>query len=266
MKKIILCALAFSVLFAGCAKKETPGVAEPERIQPQRKGYEIAFSDDFNPGLNFIDDFGISIVLVVDVSGSMANRPESGGQPKYIQAAQALKTVSLYLEGLAEKQSDLKVNVAVIKFSNAVETVLPLTELRGDGIQKLQAACVPENFVPKGGTAIGLALEKGSEILAQSGTILNSMMIVTDGANTVSPEPEKVLKAIYSNANNKSNEEITVKTSTQLLSFIGFDIDSNIFDVLHELGARITSAADQTGLETSLKSLLEADITQLEGN
>ncbi len=263
MKKTFAIMLASSLLLLGsCVKNEVPSADQP----PVKKGFQLEFGSGFNTGMNAVDDFGISIALIVDVSGSMANRPDSGGEPKYIQAAGALKTVSLYLEKLAKTQKDLKVNVAVIKFSSEVSTVLPLTAMDEGGFAKLNAACVPENFDPKGGTAIGLALERGSEILAQSGTIFNSMIIVTDGANTILPEPAKVIKAIYSNANNKSTADFTVRTSTQLMSFIGFDIDSHIFDEFHELGARITSAVNQSELETSLKSLLEADITKLEGN
>jgi hypothetical protein len=260
VNKIALTIFASALMLAGCAKNDGT-----EAVQPKR-GFELTFSEDFKPGMNMVDDIGISIVLVVDVSGSMTNRPESGGRPKYIQAANALETVSNYLASLAEKERGMKVNVAVIKFSNEVYTVLPLTELNGEGISLMKQACVPANFEPRDGTAIGLGLQKGSEILAQSGTIFNSMILVTDGDNTISPDPLKVMGAIYSNRNNKSRDDRIVRTSTQLISFIGFDIDSPMFAKFHSLGARVTSAGNQAELEESLKSLLEADITKLEGN
>ncbi|HCM26901.1 MAG TPA: hypothetical protein DIC34_10215 [Treponema sp.] len=258
MKKITVSILALALIL-GCAEKKEPVAAEA--ADP---GYSLQFADGFDSGMNFVDDFGISIVLVVDVSGSMADSPKSGGSAKYIQAANALVTVSEYLEKLAGEQKDLRVNVAVLRFSTGVATVLPMTELRGDGIERLKSICSPENFLPKGGTAIGLALEKGSELLAQSGTIFNSLIIITDGENNGTPDPMKVIDAIYSNRNNKSTEAMKISTSTQLMSFIGFDIDSPQFGVFHELGARITSASDQAELENGLKSLLEADITKLE--
>ena len=249
-------------LAQSCAKAERTVTESP---QPKKTGFELTFGDDFNAGMNYVDDIGISIVIIVDASGSMSHVPNSGGRPKYIQAANALKTVALYLESLSKSQADMKMNVAVLSFSDQVRTILPLTALDPDGIAKLKAVCVPESFTPTGGTAVGLALEKGAEILAQSGTIFNSMLLVSDGANTIDPAPETVIKAIYGDKNNKSTADYPVRTSTQLLSIIGFDVNSPIFDRLHELGARITSAGDQAELEKSLKSLLEADITKLEG-
>ena len=73
-----------------------------------------------------------------------------------------------------------------------------------------------------------------------------------------------VIEAIYSNRNTASTADIRVNTDTQLLSFIGFDVDNGQFGDYAKLGARITATDDQTGLENSLKSLLEADITKLE--
>lgn len=260
MKKLLFILLASVMVFVSCARNESDAA-----VSQIKKEFQLTFSDDFNSGMNAVDDVGISIVLVVDVSGSMSNSPSSLGQPKYIQAASALETVSLYLSDLARKQKDMKVNVAVLKFSNTVSTVLPLTVLNEEGIERLKKACISENFEPKGATAIGLALQKSSEILAQSGTIFNSMIIITDGENTIAPDPNKIIDAIYANRNNKTTENVMIRTSTQLMSFIGFDIDSDMFSSFHEKGARITSAGNQKELEDSLKSLLEADITKLEG-
>ena len=261
MKKIAILVLAAAALF-GCERKAPVTVQEAPPVKEQ--GYRLSLGDDFDAGMNFVDDFGISIVLAVDVSGSMANSPGSGGDRKFLQATRALVTVSEYLWKLAAKQKDLTIKVALLRFSDAAEVILPLTELTEEGYMKLLSMCVPSNFEPKAGTAIGAGLEKGSALLAQSGTIFNSLILVTDGENNRLPEPADVIGAIYANRNDKSTKEMKVRTSTQLLSFIGFDINSPQFSQYHELGARITSANNQTELETSLKALLEADITKLE--
>ncbi len=236
----------------------------PVSYQKKQSGYTLRLGDDFSRGMNRVDDFGISIAIAMDTSGSMGNEPRSGGEAKYVQAAQALATVADYLEGLAASKSDMKLKVALLKFSGTVSVLLPLTELDAAGIARLRAACVPDNFKPGGGTAIGLALERGAGILAQSGTIFNSLIVITDGDNTISPEPEDVIKAIYANRNDKSAEDDPVRTDTQLLSVIGFDVDSPQFARMHELGARITSAGNREELGAGLKDLLEADITKLE--
>lgn len=255
---VVVAAIAL-IIPAVCTEKK-----EEVRTETPPEGYALAFSDDFDAGMNFVDDFGISIVLAVDVSGSMADSPAGGGDRKYIQATNALITVSDYLMGLAEKQSDLKIQVALLRFSDKVEVVLPMTLLDEGGYARLRQMCAPANFAPGGGTAIGAGLQKGSELLAQSGTIFNSLIVVTDGENNRQPEPADVIDAIYANRNDKSTDAMKVRTSTQLLSFIGFDIESPQFDLFHRLGGRVTSASNQAELEDSLKALLEADITKLE--
>lgn len=238
--------------------------AEPESYQKKSEGYVLRFADDFKRGMNRVDDVGISIAIVMDSSGSMGNRPASGGDEKYIQASEALTTVADYLKALAESKPDMLLKVAVLRFSSSVSTILPLTALDAAGVTRLRAACEPENFPPKGGTAIGLALEEGAEILAQSGTIFNSLIVITDGENTDNPTPEEVIAAIYANRNDQSTEGDPVRTDTQLISVIGFDVESPQFARMHELGARVTSAANREELGAGLRELLEADITKLE--
>lgn len=261
MKRIFAAALAGVALLSGCYRTTS---TDETKNEEKKAAFELTFGDDFNPGMNYVDDLGISIVIAMDVSGSMSNRPASGGDAKYKQAVSALKTVTDYLSSLSVTMSDIKVNVAILSFSSGVKTVLPLTRLDESGREKLMAACTESNFKPKGETAIGSALERGSEILAQSGTIFNSLIVVTDGDNTVEPKPGIVMEAIYANRNNKSTEGNPVRTSTQLISVVTFDVNSPSFERLNAIGARIISASDREELESGLKSLLEADITKLE--
>jgi hypothetical protein len=229
------------------------------------KGYVLQFGKDFKPGMNAVDDVGISVAIILDVSGSMGDSPKSGGEPKYQQASKAFGTITDYLEGLTRRQKGLKVQVTLLKFSNGVETVLPMTVLTPEGIEKLKAAEDPDNFRPEGNTAIGAALEAGAKALAQSGTIFNSLIIITDGENNLAPDPLQVMDAIYANRNSASTPDDSITTSTQLVSFVGFDVTSSQFDDFHERGARITAANNQAELENGLRSFLEADITKLEG-
>ncbi len=266
MKKTTAAILLGACLFAGCYRGEPNAdpVANGPAKAEKKTGYELVFGDDFKAGMNYVDDLGISIVIAMDVSGSMSNAPKSGGTVKYRQATAALQTVTDYIASLAASMPDIRVNVAILSFSSGVKTILPLTELDGSGIERMKAVCVADNFFPKGTTAIGKALERGSEILAQSGTIFNSLIVVTDGENTNPPKPEDVMSAMYANRNNKSTDESPVRTSTQLVSIVTFDVEGPEFDRLHELGARIISASDRAELESGLKGLLEADITKLE--
>jgi uncharacterized protein YegL len=267
MKKLLILFAASLIVLGACGGGSTASSGSSKHVSPFKgtPGYILQFGDDFKTGMNSVDDFGISVVIAMDVSGSMADPPQSGGEAKYIQATKALFTVVSYLEDLAGQQKDLKMQVSILKFSNDVETILPLTTLDGPGIAKLNAALNPSNFTPDGGTAIGKAMEVGAKELAQSGTILNSLIIVTDGENNVSPDPRDVMRAIYNNRNTATTQDYKISTSSQLVSFVGFDVESPQFREFHELGARITSADSQREIESGLKSFLEADITKLEG-
>src|SRR5208337_2240009 len=226
-------------------------------------GYILQFNkDNFKPGLNAEDDLGLSVAIAMDISGSMADPPESqpNGTPKYVQSTRALGTIANYLEDLAKSHKNMKIRICILRFSDHVEEVLPLTTLDADGIAKLNDAINPDNFLPNGRTAIGRAMEVESEILAQSGTVFNSLFIVTDGENNVEPKPKDVMKAIYSNRNNISTDEFQVETSTQMTSFVGFDVQSPQFGEFKKLGARIASADNQAEIERGLKGFLAADI------
>ncbi len=265
MKMLALAAVSLMVLMA-CGGGSSTSSSSPKRSPfDGTRGYILQFGDDFKPGMNAVDDFGISVVIAMDVSGSMSEPPRSGGQPKYIQATKALSTVAGYLETLTSKQKDLRIKVSILRFSNDADVVLPLTTLDADGIARLGAVINPDNFIPSSGTAIGKAMEAGSKMLAQSGTIFNSLIVVTDGENNVRPDPRDVMAAMYSNRNTATTEDFKVITSSQLVSFVGFDVKSSQFNDFHELGARITSADSQAEIENGLKSFLEADITKLEG-
>lgn len=231
-------------------------------------GYVLQFGPDFKPGLASVDDLGIAVVLAVDVSGSMEDPPARGLQePKYIQAARTLGQILDFLERLGKSDSmkGLVLKVGIIGFYAEVETIAPLTVMDQAGFAALrQIAANPQNFEPGGRTAIGLALERGAEMLAQSGTIFKSLIVVSDGENTEGVEPGDVLKAINENRNNRSTPDVPVSTRGTLTTFVGFDIDAGLFAPLSQIGARVSAAADQAELRQALEAVLMADISRLE--
>jgi len=44
-------------------------------------GYVLQFGKDFKAGMNSVDDVGISVAIILDVSGSMSNRPAREASP-----------------------------------------------------------------------------------------------------------------------------------------------------------------------------------------
>ncbi len=232
------------------------------------KGYILEFDESFNPGLNSIDDLGLSVVIAIDVSGSMIDVPASGGAlAKYIVASRALTQIVDFLETLSRDKDfkEFKLNVAVIGFDSEVRIISALASIRGKGFSALRRAVSnPKNLEPGGRTAIGLAIEKGTEILAQSGTILKSLIVISDGENTEGVLPEDALFALSNNRNDKSNHEYPVYTRGTLVSFVGFDIESETFASIEKQGARLVTASNQEELRDALKNILVADITKLE--
>lgn len=233
-------------------------------------GYIMRFGDDFDLGLSSVDDLGLSVVIAMDKSGSMVDPPETGlRDPKFIQASRALGQIVDFLEKNFSGQAanGLVLKVGIIGFYEEVEELFPLTIMDQAGFAALRKVVDnPRSFEPGGKTAIGGALERGARTLAQSGTILKSLIVVSDGENNIEPEPVDVMEAITGNRNDASTVDFPVGTNGTIVSFVGFDIDSGLFGDLHTAGARITSAADQTELKTALQQILVADITRLEAS
>jgi hypothetical protein len=254
-------ALASALLAAGC------GPAPGKRPAAGKENeYALEFGPEFKPFLASRDDLGISVEIAIDASGSMSSSPASGGIAKYRQASAALGEVARLLERLSRASPRGQVlKVGVLRFNEAVTEIMPLTAMDEAGLARLRAIVTdPANFQPSGSTAIGDAIAKGVRELSQSGTILRSLIVVTDGENKSGPDPAMVLSAVYGNRNSANSPEAPVLTGATLVSFIGFDIGSGAFDPLAIYGARVTSATDQAQLAAALSTSLEADVSKLE--
>lgn len=253
-------------------KTNNSSVTRPGVTQSQVKqfdGYYLRFDDDFKPGLTTVDDLGLSIVIAVDVSGSMKEYPKrSGDKEKYIVASESLSDIVTFLQNVYEKswkKENIKLKVGIIKFSNKVDVVYDLTEMTSQEFQKLREITRnANNFYPNGSTAIGKTLEKGTEMLVQSGTIFKSLLVISDGENTSGTNPEDVMDAIVNNKNNKTTDDFPVSTQTVLVSFIGFDMDASVFGRLHQQGARVMTAGNKEELNKSMTDIFLADINKLE--
>lgn len=228
--------------------------------------YVLDLGDDLGSLTANRDDLGLSLVLVVDVSGSMDDPPLSGGEKKYLQATRALGSVMSALRRLVAREDQaMVIKLGLIRFSSTVETVMPLQEITRSNIDQISSFMNnPKNWVPRGSTAIGDALVEGTRMLARSGTIMRSLVLITDGESNTGTDPEYVLDALYNNRNNLSTPEYTVFTRDYLVRVIGFDIDSEVFRAYESYGVRLASAADEKQLTEVLRGLIEADITKLE--
>lgn len=264
-KAIIAAAIVAVIALSGCVPGQSQaGTSARKGPNDGKPGYTLRLGDDFSVGKNFVDDMGLSVALVVDVSGSMADYPKAGGDKKYVQATQSLAKVLSFLCDLAEKRPEIPINVKIYRFSEGVDRVAEFQRVNKNTRALIGQVVDPKIFYPQEGTAIGLAMEVACSDLAQSGTIMNSMIVITDGENTENPNPEDVLLGMASNKNDKCTVDQAVYTDSQLVSFIGFDVSESVFGPLARSGARIIAAKDEAELTASLIKILDADITRLE--
>ena len=268
---IAICLIFLPSVCRQCRKPVKKPIQDQNQssITPDDNRYHLNFKDDFKTGLTMQDDLGISIVIAIDCSGSMDEYPVSiNNNKKYVIASQSLTEITNFLENFYNnnlKKEKIILKIGLIKFSDTVNTLFNLSEMNDANFNKLkQITSNINNFLPTYKTAIGKTIEKGTEILVQSGTIFKSLIIITDGENTINISAEDALYAVVNNLNNKSTKEFPVLTDNILVSFVGFDIDSSVFNDLKDIGARITSAGNKEELNVALKNIFLADIKKLE--
>lgn len=254
---IVVFIVIFLFIFNAVTKEDKAGIPDGP--------FSLHFSDSFNTAVATQDDLGISIVLAIDVSGSMGDLPAAGGKAKFLMASDALTSIVEFLQKFHADNPDTLLKIGLLRFSDSPEVLFPLAQADDETLTRLLGLVSDaDNFHPTGSTAIGSTLEKGTEILMQSGTLFKSLIVVTDGENTAGVEPDRVLEAMQANRTNKSGGDFAVSTNTVLPSFVAFDLDSGAFSGLKALGARVATAEDAASLQESLQTIFVADITKLE--
>ena len=176
--------------------------------------------------LQEIQTFGVDIMLVLDVSGTMAER-DMVGQGRRIDRLSAAKSV---MSGfVAGREAD---RIGLIAFGTQSLTRCPLTtdyDLVSQAIDDIQLNLFPENMRE---TAIGNALATGVARLYKSDARSKVVILLTDGANTAGNIAPKNAADIA------ASEKIRVYT-------IGFgspnrgDVDENTLkDIAEKTGGR----------------------------
>lgn len=194
-------------------------------------------------------DDGIAVAVVYDLSGSMKESvPDRDGKkaPKYIIAKRALLSVADRLQQFADSAKDKKLAVSLLVFGNdKVKEALPLAEFKAQTFRDW-AASAP---MPDGGTPIGEALKVATTQLLASPLDHKHILVITDGANTVGPGPEKVLPGLRKEADGKE---------TYIgIHFVAFDVSAKVFDPLKKLDVTVVGAANEQQLNTQLNYVLQ---------
>jgi Mg-chelatase subunit ChlD len=191
---------------------------------------------------------GTAVVILVDTSGSMAQRVmDAQGQPrpKNEIAREALKGIVGYTAGWKKDHANSHLQLAIFNFSSRVNPVLPLGEFDA---AKAEAALgkIPG---PNGGTAIGLALEEGYKALYRSGCARKFIVCVTDGENTVGPGADVVARQLHDQTQGAVQ-----------LNFVAFDTKASQFKFLAPLNGHVVEAADGGKLQAELTNIYEKRI------
>ncbi|MBC7897668.1 MAG: VWA domain-containing protein [Cytophagaceae bacterium] len=201
-----------------------------------------------NPGYKATvqEGLGASVAILLDNSGSMKDKTESGSrQAKATIARDVLEQVLSQTEAFVVRQPGFPVNVGLYTFNSDVEKVLPI----GPYDRATLKRALESLPAPKGGTAIGEAMDVAAVDLYSAGTIRKYILVVTDGENTSGADPAEVAAKI----------ERMSEGAVRLL-LVAFDVDRKRFDFVSAVNGVLVAARDGIALRASLDTLYRGKI------
>src|SRR5262245_10283015 len=205
--KFIPCIAVLTVLAAGAKGLGSLSAAEPE---------------------------GIALACVYDTSGSMKDpvRDKNGNtSPKYVIANRALTAVAGHIQNFITNSADgtpRKVESALYVFSGeGARAAINLGPFDAVALQNWASSF--RN--PAGGTPLGNAVNAAARDVLASPLPRKHILVITDGNNTVGPQPSTVIP--------KLKEQAEQKHGSVSFHFIAFDVDAKVFDSVKKLGATV---------------------------
>ena len=105
---------------------------------------------------------------------------------------------------------------------------------------------------PGGSTPLGNALTPACRAVLDSRLTRKHVLVITDGVNTVGPQPTVTLPTLL--------KEADQKLTSLGVHFVAFDVDAKVFAGVKKLGATVLGAADEAQLNTQLEFILETKI------
>lgn len=192
------------------------------------------------------EGLGASVAILLDNSGSMKDRTKSGSrQAKAAIARDVLEQVLSQTDAFVIRQPGFPVNVGLYTFSSEVDKVLPIGPYDRATLKRALESLPP----PRGGTAIGDAMDVAAVDLYSAGTIRKYILVVTDGENTNGADPAEIAAKI----------ERLSEGAVRLL-LVAFDVDRKRFDFVADVKGVLVSARDGIALRASLDTLYRGKI------
>ena len=197
---------------------------------------------------------GVALAVVYDTSGSMKETvTDSTGRksPKYLIANRALDGITRQLQAFITNTTagPRQVSAALIVFANeGAREAVPFGPFDAAAFQNWGRTFKQ----PDGGTPLGRALTKASEVVLASSLPRKHVLIITDGMNTIGPDPASVLPGI--------RQKAAQKGAAVSVHFVAFDVDAKEFAGVKKIEANVVSAANESQLNTQLQFILQKKI------
>jgi len=198
---------------------------------------------------------GVALAIVYDTSGSMKEqvRDRNGKlSPKYVIANRALETIANRIQAFATNAATggsrtIHAGLFVFDGTGAKQAVK-----FGPFDASTFQAWAQRFSAPEGGTPLGNALTAASHTVLNSGLPRKHVLVITDGINTVGPDPAAVMPRLSQLAKQKQNR--------LSVHFVAFDVNAKVFDGVKKLGATVVGASDETQLNSQLEFILQKKI------
>jgi hypothetical protein len=207
------------------------------------------------PGMAAPAEEGVALAIVYDTSGSMnesVNDEAGQARPKYRIANRALTAIAKRIETFATNTAaggPRKVHAGLFVFQkDAPRAALPFGPFDAAALQ----AWARDFSTPNGGTPLGNTLNTAGRAVLNSGLTRKHVLVITDGMNTVGPNPAAILPKLQDAA--RQNQ------TSLAVHFVAFDVDAKVFDVVKKQGATVVGAANESQLNTQLEFILEKKI------
>lgn len=213
---------------------------------------EARLDSDLTPQVAAESREGVAAVVLMDVSGSMADPvgADASGETKIDVARRAALDVIRQFDDYGKAHPAEPALVGLFEFSEregsaSTREVIPLS---APNLERARAAL--DGMRAAGGTPIGDAMVFGKRQLDRTGLTRRHLLVVTDGANTDGFEPESVMTALG------RRPEIERPS----VYFVAFDIDGSVFNRVRDAGALVLAAANADELNATLNALLTGKI------